>query len=171
MPSKSKTFKFITGSALAFALVAAGGASVNAATNNTTGTNPMSDLVTAIATKFNLNTADVQAVFDANHKQMEAKHSARESERLSAAVTAGKITQAQSDLITAKRAELEASWKAKRATPSTLTEAERKSAMNAERESLKTWMTTNNIPQEYMMMGGGHGKGGPHGGRVPPTAN
>lgn len=158
MPKTSKTFKIITGSALALTLVVAGGASVSAATE--TRTKPMDSLVTAIATRFNLNTADVQKVFEENR-------TTREQERLNAAVTAGALTQAQANLIIAKRAELEASHEAKRATLSTLTEAERKSAMSAERASLQTWMTANNIPKEFMMMGGGHG--GPRGEKMPTT--
>ncbi|MEN9604960.1 MAG: hypothetical protein RJB39_645 [Candidatus Parcubacteria bacterium] len=153
MPKYSKTFKIITGSALAFVFIAIGGASVKAATTETK-TNPMEALVTAIATKFNLKTADVQAVFN-EHKgqmgaQMKAQHSAKVADRLSAAVAAGKLTQAQADLIKAKLAELEANR-------STLTDAERKTAM-------KAWTTANNIPPELMMMGGHTGKR-PHGPR------
>ena len=47
-----------------------------ATTNTSTSTNPMSSLVDAIATKFNLKKADVQAVVDAEHSKMEAQQEA-----------------------------------------------------------------------------------------------
>lgn len=159
MPNTSKTFKIITGSALALSLVIAGGTSVSAATqpraHNT------DSLVTAIATRFNLNTADVQKVFEENRMKMETQmhteRTTKEAERLRTAVVEGKLTQAQADLITAKRVELEAERKAQRAAEPTLTNAERKTAMEAHRTELQTWMTANNIPQQFMMMGVGHG--------------
>lgn len=171
MSQKSKRFRFITGSVLTLALVTAGGASAYAATNTGLEAHPMNSLVTAIATRFNLNTADVQKVFDDNRTvmqtQMKAVHTAKEAERLSTAVTAGKLTQAQADLIIAKRLELETTREAQRSAGSTLTDAERKSVMQKEREALKAWMTANNIPQQYMMMG--HGGKGPRGDRPKDT--
>lgn len=165
MSQKSKRFRFITGSVLTLALITAGGASAYAATDTGLHANPMNSLVTAIATRFNLNTADVQKVFDENRTvmrtQMKAAHTAKEADRLNKAVTAGKLTQAQADLIIAKRQELETTREAQRSAGSTLTDAERKSVMQKEREALKAWMTANNIPQEYMMMG--HGGKGPRG--------
>ncbi|MCC2631113.1 MAG: hypothetical protein K0S38_922, partial [Candidatus Paceibacter sp.] len=73
-------------------------------------TNPMSSLVTAIATKFNLNAADVQVVFNetmqAEHTERAAQMQQLQTTRLATAVREGKLTQAQADLITSKTAEL-----------------------------------------------------------------
>ncbi|TSD06311.1 MAG: Uncharacterized protein Greene07147_170 [Parcubacteria group bacterium Greene0714_7] len=134
--------------------------------------NPMSSLVSAIATKFNLNSADVQAVVDEVMKTERAGHmaemQANQATRLAKAVTDGKLTQAQANLITAKLAEMKASMEANRTANQNLTEAERKTKMQAEHESLKAWATANNIPMNFLAQFGGKGHGfdggkGPHG--------
>lgn len=143
---------------MALALVlAAGIASVSQAAavpnNGTTQKNPMSTLVNAIATKFNLNTTDVQKVFDEQRTQMEAERQVKEAERLAQAVTDGKLTQSQADRITTKMKELQAT----RESLKDASETERQTAMKTQMDSLKQWMTDNNIPAGYLPMGGpGH---------------
>lgn len=65
----------------------------------------MGGLVEAIAEKFDLKVADVQAVFDEQRQEMEASLADHEAEALSQAVADGKVTQAQADAMTAKRQE------------------------------------------------------------------
>lgn len=143
---------------------------------NTSGiSNPMSDLVSTIAQKFNLNTSDVQAVFDEQktkmdtqredqRAQMGAKSQEDFTSRINQAVTDGKLTQAQVDLILAKKAELLAQQEAQKASAETMTQEERQTAretMKTQMDSLKQWATDNNIPQEYIpFTGGGRGHGG-----------
>ncbi len=148
--------------ALALALTAASVGITHAATLTTAQSkNPMSSLVSAIATKFNLNTTDVQQVFDAQKAQMDAERQAKDAERLTQAVTDGKLTQAQADLITAKQKELQTNREALKDK----TEAERQTAMKTEMDSLKQWMTDNKIPVGYLPVGGPGGHGGRgHGG-------
>ena len=169
----------IAATAFVLGLAAVGGfVSADMATSGTH--SPMSSLVTAISTKFGLNTADVQAVVDnvitTERSAMEAKQAQASLTRLRAAVTAGKLTQAQADLITAKVAELIAAQDASHTANATLTPAERQAKMQTEQVSLKAWATANNIPAEFMRLigvGGGRGHSGPgfHGKGVAPATS
>ncbi len=105
----------------------------------------MSNLVTAIATKFNLNKDDVQAVFDEQKDQMHADMEAKVAAHISDAVTAGKLTQAQADAITAKQAEIDTFLQSQESK----TPAEREAAMKTEMDSLKAWAKSNNIPKGF----------------------
>ena len=150
----------ITASVIAALGVGVMGVSTVFAAQKTAGhQNPMSDLVNAIAQKFNLKASDVQAVVDAQRQQqadnMQKQEDARFVANLAQAVKDGKLTQAQADLITAKQAEVktfEASLKDK-------SEADRQTAMKTEMDSLTQWAKDNNIPDQYMMFGRGEGRG------------
>src|SRR5690349_12080215 len=76
--------------------------------------NPMNSLVQKIASKFNLNQSDVQAVFDQAHQERESEMKANFASQLSQLVTDGKITEAQKQLISNKRAELDSQREANR---------------------------------------------------------
>lgn len=133
----------------------------NAATTTST-TNPMSSLVEALASKFNLNKTDVQAVFDAQRTKMEAERETQVKADVAQLVTDGKITQAQADKINAKRAELQKEREANKDAASTKTREEMKTEMDAKRAELEKWATDNGISTDYLryVMGGGHGHGG-----------
>ncbi|KKS26038.1 MAG: hypothetical protein UV36_C0007G0008 [Parcubacteria group bacterium GW2011_GWC2_42_6] len=149
--------------AIAFlGLAVAGIGAVKAASNSQ---NPMSGLVETIANKFNLNASDVQQVIDEQRTQRQQERQAGQqqqfTERLSEAVTSSKITQAQADLISAKRAEIAA----EQADLDGKTQEERQALREQHREEMKQWMSENNIPENYMMMFGGFGIGKGPGGR------
>jgi len=133
---------------------------VNADSTTDTKSNFMSGFVTAISQKFSLSETEVQAVFteqaEKQHAEMEAKFTANFAEKLSTAVTEGKLTQTQSDLITAKQAEIKTQREALKNSDVKPTKEE----MQAQMEDLKTWAEANNIPNEYLMLGGHRGKGG-----------
>lgn len=118
-------------------------------------------LVAAIASKFNLNQADVQAVFDEqrekHHEEMEAKLEAR----LTQAVTEGKITEAQKQAILAKHEEMRNN-RPDRSGLQNMSSEERQSQMEARRSEMKAWLSQNGLSQEVFqeLMGGPHGKGG-----------
>lgn len=141
---------------------------VFATTDSDSSTNdPMSGLVSAIATKFNLKSSDVQAVFDEQRTQMEAEREQEIKEKVAALVTDGKLTQAQADAINTKRTELQAAREAERDSPDDKTSEERKTAMEAKRDELDAWLKEKGIDDSYayLLMGGrGHGPGGPGGG-------
>ena len=144
--------------------------------SSTTGkTNPMSGLISAIAEKFNLEESDVQAVFDDYQTQAQANRqkdmSQKVEDELAQAVTDGKLTQSQADLIIAKRAELEADKPAIDKTDSSesktsKTKEELDAKRAAQQAELKQWATDNNIPEEYIRFvsfgGFGGGQGGPN---------
>lgn len=151
---KFKASTLLVATAITLGLATAGAGVIHAASNTSTNS-PMNNIVNALAQKFNLKTSDVQQVFDEQHTQMQAQRLQAEKDRLAQAVTAGTITQAQADLITAKQAEMKTFMDSLQGkTPS-----ERQTAMKTQMDSLKQWATQNNIPQQFMMLGMGHGRG------------
>ncbi len=126
---------------------------------STTKQNHMGDMISALATRFNLNQADVQKFFDEQHTKMEADHAAMEKTRLDQAVKDGKITQAQEDAIIAKHDEIEKLEE----TLKDKTPQERQAAMKTQMDSLKQWATDNKIPTEFFHFGFGKGPMGEHG--------
>lgn len=126
----------------------------------TTGTS----LVDKLVAKFGLSKTDVQAVFDADRTEHEAARAQEVADKLTAGVKAGTITQAQSDLITAKIKELQTTRDANRTKMESMTDAERKTAMDAERTALEKWVSDNKIPDAFAQLlhggGRGHGPGG-----------
>lgn len=126
--------------------------------------NHMESLVSAIATKFNLSTSDVQAVFDAEHADVMENMKEHALDRLEKAVADGKLTQAQSTAIQTKAASEKAFFESLK----TMTKDQRQAAVKAERAALEQWAKDNNIPKEFMHFGGiegpmNHGMMGRHG--------
>lgn len=124
-------------------------------------------LVDKIATKFNLKKADVQAVFDQEHAERDAQRLADIQTKLATAVKDGKLTQAQSDALLAKIKEVQSIREANKDKFSSMSQTERKAAMDAEKAAMDKWIADNKIPSEFarLVMGGGrgHGHGGGHG--------
>lgn len=124
---------------------------------------PMTDLVEKISTKFNLDKADVQAVFDEARQEDMAQFKAAAEAHLTQLVTDGTITEAQKQLIIAKRQELQATHESRAETMKNLSGEEHRAAMEAERASLEAWAKQNAIPFEYVMpFGRGKGPAGDH---------
>jgi len=132
--------------------------------------NPMANIVNAITERFNLNASDVQAVFDeqkatmdANReqrrKEMQADMQAKFEEKIDQGVIDGKLTQAQADLVFAKKAELQS----QNINMEGKTKEEIMLAQKNQRDSLKQWAKDNNIPTEYLIFCGMGGHGAPGG--------
>ena len=138
--------------ALAGAGAFGGAAAVNAAAAGGT------SLSAAIATKFGLKQADVQAVIDSQHEVKQAERQKTYEAKLDAAVSAGTISADQKIKIMAKVKELEASRQADRATAPDKTPAERQAAREAKRVSLNQWAADNKIPENLLMMKGFEGR-------------
>lgn len=154
----------VAGAVTSIGLAGVTGIGVASAATNSSDTNSSSSIVDKLAEKFNLKKTDVQAVFDQDRTEREAERQAQTEKELSQAVTDGKITSAQKDLILAKQKEVKAAMDADRDSMKDKTADERKAAMDAKRTELETWAKNNSIPTEYLrfvMGGGGHG---PHGG-------
>lgn len=153
----------IAGVAAAIGLSGIGAGVAHAATNSSTNTDPMSSLVDKIATKFNLNKSDVQQVFDQQRTEMQAQQDQKVKDDLAQLVKDGKLTQAQSDAITAKRAELEKTREANRTTMQSMSDTDRKAAMDKQKSELEAWANQQGIDTQYLRYVMGHGPGG-HGG-------
>lgn len=156
--------KYLVTAGVAATLAAAGlGASTYAATQHG-GDN---GLVEAIASKFNLDKTKVQEVFDEQRSKMEAQREQELKDKLASLVKDGKLTQAQADKITAKRAEMKKEMEAKRSESAEKKDrSERKTEMEAKKKELDAWLKANDISSDYasLLMGGGPGgHGGPGG--------
>lgn len=157
----------IASSIAALGVTGLAGGAVFATANSTSGTDPMSGLVSAIATKFNLKKDNVQKVFDEQRTQMETQREQEVKDQVAQLVKDGKLTQAQADKINAKRAELVKEREANRTSEQNLTDAQRKTKMEERKTALDTWLKDNNIDSQYvyLLMGGHGGRGGPDGGK------
>lgn len=118
-------------------------------------------LVDQIASKFSLNKADVQKLFDDNRTANQATRSQAFTTRLGTLVKDGKLTQVQADKIQVKRTEIVAF----KASLNSKTPAERQAAMKTERDAVAQWAKDNGIDASYLMLGrgGSMGMGGHHG--------
>lgn len=128
------------------------------------GPNGMSDLVSAIAQKFNLNQDEVQSVFDQHRESMQAERrqemETRLQERLQQSVTDGSLTQEQADKIMAKHEEMQSQMDSLAGS----TPEEHRQAMQNKMTEMRNWAQENDIPLQYMPMNGGFGRhGGMHG--------
>lgn len=157
----------IASSIAALGVTGLAGGAVFATANSTSGTDPMSGLVSAIATKFNLKKDNVQKVFDEQRTQMETQREQEVKDQVAQLVKDGKLTQAQADKINAKRAELVKEREANRTSEQNLTDAQRKTKMEERKTALDTWFKDNNIDSQYvyLLMGGHGGRGGLDGGK------
>ena len=158
--SRIKKSLIVAGATLAVGTSVLGGIGAVSAASSTTGPDT---LVEKIASKFNLNKDEVKAVFDENRTEMEASHKAKVEEKLTQAVTDGKITEDQKAKIIAKAEELKTQRDAERDSMKDKTDEERKALMEQHRTELEKWATDNGIPTEYLRFagpGGGHGPRG-----------
>ena len=111
-------------------------------------------LVSAIASKFNLNKDEVQKVFDEQRTKQNTEREQKVKDELAQLVKDGKLTQEQADKIIAKRAELQKEREANKPTtkPSELTD-EQKAAKQKEMQTKKTeleqWLKDNGISTDY----------------------
>lgn len=122
-------------------------------------------IVKKLVERFNLNTEEVQQVFDEAREERQQEMQARFEERLNQAVSEGKINQEQKEAIIAKKDEM----KANRGKFKDLAPEERHQNREAHRQEMETWAEENGIDLDLvpMLLGGGHrgGFGSPHFGR------
>jgi polyhydroxyalkanoate synthesis regulator phasin len=118
-----------------------------------------STLIDKLVDKFDLNKGEVEAVFEEQRAEIETKMQERAEERLSQAVSEGKITEDQKAKILAKLAELKAEREADHEAVRNMTDEERRAHMEQKHEELKTWAEENGIPVEYLHLHGQKGIG------------
>lgn len=137
---------------LALAIAGSGTASVarvSASTNTSTGTS----LVQKIAQKFGLQESEVQAVFDQDRAEHHAKMQEAMVDRLSEAVTAGKLTEEQKQKILDKQKQLQSTHEANREKFQSMTHEERHAEMQKLRTNLEQWAKENGIDAQYLQFG------------------
>lgn len=148
----------------------AGMQAVNAQSDSSS-TDPMSNLVDKLATKFNLKKEDVQKVFDEDRTEHETQRETEMSTRLQKLVDASTITAEQKTKIEAKFKEMKAARESERDSMKNLTNTERKAKMDQKKSELETWAKDNGIDltklQGIFMGPGGFGGPGSHSHRGP----
>lgn len=119
-------------------------------------------LIQKLVQKFNLREADVKAVFDEARGEQQAKMKTNFEDRLTQAVKDGKVTEEQKKLILGKHNEMAIKREQNRDQFQNMTNEERKTAMQAQRQELEDWAKENNIDLQYFFGHGGSGgrKGG-----------
>ncbi len=117
-----------------------------------------SNLIDHFAERFNLNRDEVQSVFDEHRSAQRAEHEQVMQDHLAQAVTDGKITQAQADLLLVKHTEMQTFM----ASLTDQTPEERREAMQTKRDEMRQWAQENNIPLQNLPLGmpGRHGQMG-----------
>ena len=146
-------------SALVLTIVGAGILGTSRVYAQNTNGGPMSALAQMIADKFNLNKNDVQTVFDQYRSDRQSQTQANFEQKLSQAVTDGKITEAQKQLILSKHKELQDSRDTSRSDIQNMTPEERKTIKETQKQALEDWAKQNNIDLKYFFggrMGLGH---------------
>lgn len=122
-------------------------------------------LITAIAQKFNLNEADVKTVFEEQREKHHTQMKANLEQKLTQAVTDGKITEAQKQAILIKLSEIHEN-KPNFEEFKNLTEEQRKANMEEKKAEMENWAKENGLTLElfHEIIGGprGFGKGMMH---------
>ncbi len=146
--------------ATAVAVIGIGAGIVRLATVSADELSTYPPIVQKIADKFNLNVDEVKVVFDQDREDHQAEMEVKMTDRLTDAVTDGKITEAQKDLIIAKHEEIQAKMEEIR---NLTTVEEKKAAKDALRTEIQQWLADNDI--DFQFIGGmGMGMGREHGG-------
>lgn len=127
-----------------------GAHAVSAESDDASGNGPMSNLVTKIAEKFNLEESKVQEVFEEHKDEVQAGHKVKIEERLTQAVKNGELTEEQKAAILAKMEEFHSQHEASRDEFKNMTPEERHAAMEQKRTELEAWAEENEIPEKYL---------------------
>lgn len=170
--------KLFIATAATLPFIGLAGTAVHAATGATaTDSGPMGSLIDKLATKFNLKSSDVKAVFEEEREAHKAEIQTKVSDALK---TAG-FTDAQITALQNKQKEQRESGKAWRDANPNATREEMKSHRDSEKTALEAWAKEQGIDVTKLrealktvgvgLMGvrGGHGGPGMMDGGTPPT--
>jgi hypothetical protein len=127
------------------------GLGVASAATGTPSKDDTSGLADKLASKFNLDKNEVKAVFEEERAEREAEAQKNLEERLSQAVTEGKLTEDQKEKILTKIEELKAQREANREAIKKKTPAENREFKEQQVTDIEAWAEENNIPVEYLM--------------------
>jgi hypothetical protein len=126
-------------------------------------------IVQKIASKFGLNVAEVQSVFDEEHSSRMATMKAEQETKLTQAVTDGKITEDQKTAILTKHAEMQANQPTDPKAFKDMTDEQRKAEMETKKSEMEAWASEHGLSTDTLrdLMGhGGPGFGDGHGPRM-----
>ncbi len=112
-----------------------------------------------LALRLGIEEGKVQTALDDIHKEHQVEMQARIEEKLTQAVSSGKITEAQKQAILDKHKTLMASKEALREEFKDMTPEERKAMMEKEQEEMKAWADENGIDLKEFMPFGHKGMG------------
>jgi len=143
------------------------GASTVRATDTT---NWHQNLISKLATKFNVSESAVQSVFDENRKEHQTRMTQNLTERLTQSVKDGKITEAQKQAILDKHAKMQQERESDLQNWQNMTQEQRRAARESRRTEMEQWAQDNNLDltvlREFLHEFGGpgmkmgHGRGG-----------
>lgn len=145
----------IIGTAVAIASAGSlGAASMVSATESPGATDTgNTSIIDKIASRFNLDKNEVQAVFDEEHQARETEREAHEKQMLDKAVSSGKLTQAQADHIAQVMSEIRALHN--EAEPGRLT-SDALDQIKSKMDALHDWAEANNIDVPFMKINKGY---------------
>jgi len=133
-----------------------------------TGKTPFGGLAQALATKFNLNQADVQSFLTT---YMQQNRQQGQKNRYDQLVSQGKITSAQETAILSELATLKGQTDP--GSMKNMTQAQRQQAFQTQKDTLTAWAKAQGIDPQYVLpfgeMAGNRGQGGNRGGWHKPT--
>ena len=120
------------------------------------------DMVKELAVKLGVDESKVSAIFEEMHQEHQQEMEDLLNERLDAAVSQGKITDAQKASILEKHDALEKKHDANRESFQSMTPEQRRESRQADHDEMEAWAETQGIDLEYFMgpMGGHMGKRG-----------
>lgn len=126
------------------------------------GSNDYPPIIDKLVAKFNLNEAEVKAVFDEERSARQSEMQAKIEAKLTQAVTDGKITEAQKQAILAKHEEMKVNRGENMEDWHDLTPSERQAKMQSKRTEMESWAKSIGIDQtvldEFMRPFGGKGR-------------
>ncbi len=112
-------------------------------------------LMQRLVSRFNLNESDVKAVFAEVRTERQAEREKALELRLTEAVAAGKLTEAQKQLVLAKHEELQATREANLTAWQALTPEEKRTQMTEQRQAIQDWAKANGIDTSFLFMADG----------------
>ena len=124
-------------------------------------TNWHQSLIAKLAAKFNVSQSEMQSVFDENRTAQQTEMTQNLTERLSQAVTDGKITESQKQAILDYQAKVQQQRTEDMNAWQSMTPEERKAAMEKRRTEMEQWAKDNNLDlsilRQYVHEFGGRG--------------
>lgn len=126
--------------------------------------NGQKNMVQTLAQKLGVDQQKVQTAFDEIRAEHQQEMQTQFTQRLNLAVTNGKISEEQKNLILKKHEEMQSQRESEREQVQNMTQEERRTFMESRREEMKKWADAQGIDMQYLMgPNGGQGTRGMNG--------